>query len=548
MGIMLWASYAAADTASDYQSLFGPEDAAATKSPTTGDDLAFAKKLLSNAAELSEEPAFQAYLYLKVIHFAEKHPKGFDTVFQALTQYETVVPKLKTPPMTPEAWEAEKLRLYEKAYKTASHATKKQIAPLYLELLLKRMTQAREARKTQEAIRFCQLAEKLARALRSPQLAEIQTIRGMLASDAHNEARREALQRRLTLYPNKLATRKTLLLLCLIEMDDPDTAIKLSHPSLGEPWVAGLGLLAEDTTPTVPASQFALSEWYQNVVTPAATQAQKPQALQLAIGAYDLVLANKTTPKMLQLRAKLNRAKAIKAYNKISPNNLPDDAVLVLNFSRSDLRTKSGKTYLRDVSGSDNHALLTGVKLAPGKAGLCVVTTGGKGSVVRIPNAPSLQTTGSMTIAMWICPAQLVRRQNPYAKAYGGEGTMTLEKNGTINYYCGASGKNGAPYQSMTMTAPLKAGQWAHIAVVRDVKRKAMRWFKNGKPIAESKLKYNKIKASKNDLTLGVGYAGAFKGKLDEVAVFSRALSVKEIQGLYAQGMQGVEFVGSVKP
>lgn len=546
MGIMVWASYAVADTASDYKSLFGAEDEKVSASGATGDDLAFANKLMNNAAELSAEPAFQAYLYLKVIHFAEKHPKGFDTVFQALTQYETVAPKLKSPPMAPDAWQAEKLRLYEKAYKTASYATKMQVAPLYLELLLKRMTQSQEARETQEAIRFCQLAEKLARSLRSPQLAEIQTIRGMLASDAHKEARREALQRRLALYPNKLATRKTLLLLCLIEMDDPDTAVKLSHPSLGESWVAGLTLLAENPMSTLPASQFALAEWYENVVTPAATQAQKPQALQLAIGAYDLVLANEATPKALQLRTQLNRAKAVKAYNKISPNNLPDDAVLALNFSRSDLRAKSGKTYLRDLSGSDNHALLTGVKLAPGKAGLCVVTTGGKGSVVRIPNAPSLQTTGSMTITMWICPARLGVRQNPYAKAYGGEGTMTLEKNGTINYYCGSSGINGGrSYQSMTMTAPLKVGQWAHIAVVRDVKRKAMRWFKNGKPIAESKLKYNKIKASKNDLTLGVGYAGAFKGKLDEVAIFSRALSVKEIQGLYALGMQGVEFVGS---
>ncbi|PCH93232.1 MAG: hypothetical protein COB85_07400, partial [Bacteroidetes bacterium] len=46
-----------------------------------------------------------------------------------------------------------------------------------------------------------------------------------------------------------------------------------------------------------------------------------------------------------------------------------------------------------------------------------------------------LQITGDLTIEMWVMPSNFSARRNPYAKAYGGEGTITQETNGILNFY-----------------------------------------------------------------------------------------------------------------
>ena len=41
---------------------------------------------------------------------------------------------------------------------------------------------------------------------------------------------------------------------------------------------------------------------------------------------------------------------------------------------------------------------------------------------------------------MWLRPTQLGVRRNPWNKAYGGEGTWTLEPTGDVNGYYGVAG------------------------------------------------------------------------------------------------------------
>ena len=69
----------------------------------------------------------------------------------------------------------------------------------------------------------------------------------------------------------------------------------------------------------------------------------------------------------------------------------------------------------------------------------------GINSGYSLGNKDKFKISGNQTISMHI-NAVRNSRQNIISKAYGGEGTITLETNGSLSYY-GSSGYNSSPYQ-----------------------------------------------------------------------------------------------------
>ncbi|MFA6336344.1 MAG: DUF2341 domain-containing protein, partial [Bacteroidales bacterium] len=150
---------------------------------------------------------------------------------------------------------------------------------------------------------------------------------------------------------------------------------------------------------------------------------------------------------------------------------------------------------------------------------------------VDLGNSDSLKITGSQTIAMWIKPTNFSARRNPVDKAYGGEGTMTMETSGGVTYYYGTSGANGSPYQSFGSSA-LTSGSWNHIAIVRDLDNMKLRWYINGVKTNETNASYAAAAPSGSNLRIGLGYAGAFLGLIDELTIYNKALSDTEVTDL----------------
>jgi hypothetical protein len=217
---------------------------------------------------------------------------------------------------------------------------------------------------------------------------------------------------------------------------------------------------------------------------------------------------------------------------------LPPGAVLVVTFSRSTFYVKDGAPHVRDLSGKENDGAVHGGTVERGPAGEAL-RLDGKADFVEFGSPASLQVTGSLTISLWLRPARLGLRQNPLAKAYGGEGTMTLEPDGRINFYYGRAGGNASPYASLGMTQPLSVSHWAHLALVRDLEKKKVAWYKNGRKTDEQPAAYASAVASALPLMLGRGYVKPFGGTIDEVAIFGRALSEAEIHRLFDLGRKG---------
>ncbi len=152
---------------------------------------------------------------------------------------------------------------------------------------------------------------------------------------------------------------------------------------------------------------------------------------------------------------------------------------------------------------------------------------------MNLGNPSTLQITGSQTIEFWIKPDDFNTRQNPYAKAYAGEGTITIETNGTVNYFYGTGGGNTNPYQTFTSGAALRSGRWQHVALVRDLNASPakLRWYFDGKLNAETNASYPAASVSTLDATIATGYAGALRGSIDEFRIWNVARTATEISG-----------------
>lgn len=150
---------------------------------------------------------------------------------------------------------------------------------------------------------------------------------------------------------------------------------------------------------------------------------------------------------------------------------------------------------------------------------------------VSLGNPAALQMTGDQTIEMWIKPDDLSVRRNPWNKAYAGEGTMTIETGGDINYFYGTGGGNNSPYQTFNSLKDLRAGHWQHIALVRQLgaEPRKLSWYINGRLVNEAAASYFPAVSGALNALVGHGYAGRFKGEIDELRLWNVARTGAEI-------------------
>lgn len=162
----------------------------------------------------------------------------------------------------------------------------------------------------------------------------------------------------------------------------------------------------------------------------------------------------------------------------------------------------------------------------------------GTSSRITLTNTSSLQITGNQTIEMWIYPTSFSARRNPFCKAYGGEGCITQETNGTLNYYYGTSGGNASPYQAFNSSVALELNKWTYIAVVRDLDNMTLTWYFNGRVVNTAAASYASATAGSAVPYIGFGYTTYFVGNLDEFRISNAARSPEKIRQSYEAGLR----------
>jgi len=134
------------------------------------------------------------------------------------------------------------------------------------------------------------------------------------------------------------------------------------------------------------------------------------------------------------------------------------------------------------------------------------------------------------TIEMWVKPSNFGSRRNPYAKAYGGEGTITIETNRKISYYYGQGGGNNGPYQGFnTGKAVLNTNIWTHVALVRDLSNLKLYWYIDGQLVNSVVANFTTATASNLNAIIGDGYTNNFEGNIDNVRIWNVARTNEQI-------------------
>lgn len=205
-----------------------------------------------------------------------------------------------------------------------------------------------------------------------------------------------------------------------------------------------------------------------------------------------------------------------------------------------------GEGSATDVMGVNSGVLANGVTLGAGKVGQAFEFDGLTGYVLVADN-PSLRVTNGLTIEAWIYPTSLGAAHNIVSKwavqdllqaCY----TTALLPDGRISLAVSSTG-DGLIVVSTTSTNSVLPNEWTHFVATYD--GSALRTYLNG--VCEDAIAYDQgIFPGSEPLVIGAAGAFAagqvlspFVGRIDEPAVYSRALSAAEIRDIYNAGSAG---------
>lgn len=201
-----------------------------------------------------------------------------------------------------------------------------------------------------------------------------------------------------------------------------------------------------------------------------------------------------------------------------------------------------------DSSGNKNDGIINGAfKWDKGKFDGCIVATGG-GSI-DVKTSDSINSiSDAITIAGWFrvdAPSDTgIRRQNAYLLE--DQSTSEMEPEGWSFRIWTTNGLSPGIYG----TTKVKIGEWTHIAGTYDGEQ--MTLYINGEPekelYSDGKAKIDgkfagKIQTPADQLQLKYG-SETYTGGMDEIIIFSRALSASEIKQLM-KGWKKAIAVGS---
>ncbi|MGB3186086.1 MAG: LamG domain-containing protein [Ornithinimicrobium sp.] len=189
-----------------------------------------------------------------------------------------------------------------------------------------------------------------------------------------------------------------------------------------------------------------------------------------------------------------------------------------------------------DASGHDNHGRVAGTPTVVADPYFGAAMAFVAGDVVVVADSEDLRTSGDQTIEAWVRPESLAAQQGLLQLETAREEAITIGPAGQLEYrYASvrsgeAVGEAASPAQEFQSERPLAAGEWAHLAVVRDLTRMTVSWFVDGEPAGTRAATPPEGPPGAASVRIGNDGAEGFEGRIAHVRVYGRALTKEEIQ------------------
>jgi len=235
-------------------------------------------------------------------------------------------------------------------------------------------------------------------------------------------------------------------------------------------------------------------------------------------------------------------SKAVKPRGTDPRSQLFAEAVLLMTFEPDTITSKDGKVLVADLSGSGNDATVEDATPIPlGRAG-GALQFGGTASVL-LPTLGNQLTSDlkQFSLALWVWQADIDGNAMIFdAGAWGSSGITLYRNNGGFRFML-----PGGMARGDCMFPRCQPRSWYHLVCVWTGAEMGL--YVNGQLAARVPGEGPALSAeaaSKYPARLGTLASGRdkqlyFRGIIDEVAVFRRALSEPEIQVLLQLGLQG---------
>jgi formylglycine-generating enzyme required for sulfatase activity len=321
--VLFLAGLAWADAASDYKSLFGDEEKAATAKGLKAAP-EFAAKMLAAAKTVGEQKDLQTLLYEKAYEFGMKAPAGHATAIEAMKLLIDSAPEEKRA-----ASQEKLLSALQVRHAKATGDDRKRMGEEIIALLVTWGDAQADAQHIAEANTLYRRAWTVASAGQSPRTKEIlEKIRDLTAAQ-ESDKRIADLKAKLEKDPRDPAARAALIVANLGELDQPAEAARLLTVDVDESLRTYVPLAAKKVDDLDEAICIQLAEWYASLAEKA-SPAGKGVILGRAKECCQRFLVLHTTQDAALLKCKMLQAKVDKALEKAAPPPQPRGPMLAL--------------------------------------------------------------------------------------------------------------------------------------------------------------------------------------------------------------------------
>jgi formylglycine-generating enzyme required for sulfatase activity len=307
-----------ADEAADtFNKLYGDDLKRVAATPSPADDVALARQLLEAAGKVTNHKDFLTLLCEKACELAIKDPTGQPTAKAAADLLAANVPEKKVESLQKMA------AMYQHAYTAARADARAKTGEALIEALKVLANAQVAAEDADGAGATLKQALAVATTIKSESKAAIQAQLAGLASRQQVEKQIAALKAKLDANPKDAASRKELVRLYLVEMDNPAEAAKFIDEGLDDATRKYVLAAAKPVADAPEAACTELGDWYKGLADQAATHASKGAMLRRAQAYYQRFLVLHTATDLGRTAATLTLKKIDDALAKFGPAPTP---------------------------------------------------------------------------------------------------------------------------------------------------------------------------------------------------------------------------------
>src|SRR5262245_16386437 len=185
-------------------------------------------------------------------------------------------------------------------------------------------------------------------------------------------------------------------------------------------------------------------------------------------------------------------------------------------------------------SAGNQNGVLVGVRFEDGVVGRAFSFAGNPNRVF-VPDSPRFQFTNSFSIAAWVYPKAAswhILERTSFAARYAAY-SLGMDNAGKLLFKIHDHAANAGE----SVAAPNEYNTWQHLTATLDGESGAMRLYIGGKVVAEKTTSVRPAGPLDPNLQPGIGIGNTpniggfpFIGLIDEVLLYSRALSAEEVK------------------